>query len=112
MFRYILNLFLIMFLVSCATTKKYEEKLNTWMYSDADELVRSWGSPSSTYEMQNGEKILMYDFSRTGAIPMTNYQSGNTSYIPFNRHCKTEFTVSSENKIISWSFEGNDCVSD
>ncbi len=37
-----------------ATTKKYEKILDSWMGETDSNLISSWGAPSSTYEMSNG----------------------------------------------------------
>ncbi len=106
-----IKLILVLLLVSCATHAKYEAKLNSWIGADADELVDSWGAPASVYEKQNGEKILRYDYSSSGAIPITNYQTGNTSYMPVSRSCTTEFIIGNNNRVITWSYKGDACKS-
>ena len=129
-------LIIIFFIVSCATTAKYEKLLDTWMGGNVNDLVSQWGAPSSSYKMSNGNTILTYMRSRSGAIPiynqpqstthqgtiygsggMTNYSGtstssyGTTTYMPVTWSCKTEFTVDTRDIIINWRFLGNNCVS-
>ena len=130
-------LIIIFFIVSCATTAKYEKLLDTWMGGNVNDLVSQWGAPSSSYKMSNGNTILTYMRSRSGAIPiynqpqstthqgtiygsgggMTSYSGtstssyGTTTYMPVTWSCKTEFTVDTRDMIINWRYQGNNCVS-
>jgi hypothetical protein len=45
-----------LFLSGCATTGNYEKILQSWTGSDINRLIESWGPPSSTFEMPNGNK--------------------------------------------------------
>ena len=89
-----------------ATTKKYEKILDSWMGETDSNLISSWGAPSSTYEMSNGNKMLTFINSNSGPTVMI----GNM-LMPSNWHCKTEFTVNPKNIIVSWRYEGNSCRS-
>jgi len=73
-------------LVGCATTENYEKLLNTWIGDSADNLVSSWGPPTSSYPLSNGGKVMEYVRARTVqtggysySVPQTTYQSGSTS---------------------------------
>ena len=69
------------FLISgCATTKGYQEVLETWVGSSADDLVSSWGPPTSVYELSNGGKVIQYNRSNTGQVGGYTYQSPETTY--------------------------------
>lgn len=134
--RKIIYLFVLLFLASgCATTAKYEAKLNTWIGVSEDALIASWGVPDKTYEMQDGKKAIEYkrrSTIETGGYayttPQTTYYSGkmgnqtysgtSTTYTteiePVRKHrffCRTSFIIDNNGKIESWHHEGNDCVS-
>lgn len=122
----------------CATEAGYKKILDSWVGSDADQLVMQWGPPQSSYTMSNGTKVLQFSSARqfqTGGVttyqPVTTYNNGNvyspygmgnysgtsTSYVPttspvqtWNMQCTTRFEVGTDNKIKSYSYEGNDCV--
>lgn len=127
-------------LAGCATTANYEAKLNTWVGSNADMLVESWGPPDRSYALSDGSKVLEYDRSRMVSIggfayttPQTSYTYGNinsmgggmasysgytTSYVqrqtPVENvamSCSTRFTVNPQNIIVRWAYQGNDCRS-
>ena len=124
-------LIIIFFLVSCATTAKYEKLLNTWRGGNVNDLISNWGAPSSSFKMSNGNTILTYMRSRSGAIPiynqpqttthqgtiygsggMTNYSGtstssyGTTTYMPVTWSCKTEFTIDTRDIIIKLEVSG------
>jgi hypothetical protein len=91
-----------------ATRKGYEMVLNTWVGSDADRLVPSWGVPNSVYPLSNGGKALTYmTNTSTGgsAVPI-----GNTyMFVKREWYCKVTFMVDAGNRISSWTYQGNNC---
>ena len=80
----IVSLFLI---AACATNKKYEAMLYSWLGHTENELVRSWGPPNEAY-VSGGERRLTYSSSRSD--------------------CKASFTVERD-RIVGWRYEGNAC---
>lgn len=101
-------LLLLLFTAGCATSKNYGKRLDSWVGTNADELVRSWGAPNSSYEMSDKRKIISY-FKSSGASAYTSYNEYGASTFISNSDCKTEFIVSDQNIIESWKFEGNAC---
>jgi hypothetical protein len=132
----ILVLLLCLGLSGCATTAKYEGKLNTWIGVSEDSLIATWGVPNKTYDMRDGKKAIEYvhrNTVQTGGYtyttPQTTYQSGkigdksysgtSTTYVTetepiqeYKFHCKTSFIINNSGKVESWHHEGNNCVSD
>jgi len=122
-------------LYGCASTAKYEAKLNNWIGSSQDSLVASWGVPNKTYDLDSGKKAMEFvhkETVQTGGYtyitPQTTYQSGtigNKSYrgtattyatetMPAQNYklsCKTTFILNNSGKVESWHHEGNNCVS-
>ncbi len=115
------------FLAGCATTAKYEAALNSWVGSDANALTNSWGYPSGSFEAPNGNKVYVYQNGGSVTLP-TTYQTnanvtsyGNTAYgsattnvyggQTLNFWCKTFFEVGPDNRIVRWSWQGNNCKS-
>jgi len=122
-------------LSGCATTAKYEAKLNSWIGSSEDSLVAAWGVPNKTYNLKDGKKTIEYvhkETVQTGGYtyttPQSTYQSGtiggqsysgtSTTYVtevePIQKYklsCKTSFMINNSGKVESWHHEGNDCVS-
>ena len=125
---------MLMLAGGCATTAKYEAKLNTWIGVSEDSLIASWGVPDKTYEMRDGKKAI--EFARKNTVqsggytyttPQTTYESGkigdqsysgtSTTYVtttePIRKYklfCSTSFIINSSGKVESWHHEGNDCL--
>ena len=134
-FRFIFALLAMGFLGACATTGKYEAKLQSWIGSSADSLVASWGYPTQTTTAPSGNKLLVY--SRGQSVTMPVYQSpyeaqetATNSYNQYNNtvqetryrrpaqqpqtinlSCTTFFEVDSSNNVVRWSWQGNNCTS-
>ena len=132
----ILFLLLCLGLFGCASTAKYEAKLNNWIGASENSLVASWGVPDKTYNLDNGKKAIEYahkETVQTGGyiytMPQTTYQSGMignkpysgtsttsvTETMPVQKYklsCKTSFIINNSGKVESWHHEGNNCVSD
>jgi hypothetical protein len=126
---------MVMLVSGCATTVKYEAKLNTWIGASEDALIASWGVPNKTYEMRDGKKAIEYVDRNTVEMggytyttPQTTYESGkigdktysgtSTTYVTvtepvrkYKSYCKTSFVINNSGIIESWHHEGNDCVS-
>ena len=131
----ILVLLLCLGLSGCATTVKYEAKLNTWIGASEDALIASWGVPDKTYDMRDGKKAIEYVDRNTVEMggytyttPQITYESGkigdksysgtSTTYEtetePIRKYrlsCKTTFIINNSGQIESWHHEGNNCVS-
>ena len=131
----VLLVLLCLALSGCATTAKYEAKLNTWIGVNEDSLVSSWGVPNKTYTMSDGKKAIEYahkETVQTGGYtyttPESTYQSGTignkpysgtsttnvTETVPVQNYklsCKTTFIINNSGKVESWSHDGNNCVS-
>ena len=126
---------LSMVLTGCATTAKYEAKLNSWVGQNEDSLIAGWGVPEKTYQMQDGKKALEfvhksvvqmggYTYTQpqvtyhSGSIGNKQYSGTSTTYVtevsPVQRYklsCKTTFILDTDGKVAGWHHEGNDCTS-
>jgi hypothetical protein len=133
--KLIFLLVLIMVVSGCATTIKYEAKLNTWIGASEDALIAAWGVPDMVYNLDDGKKAIAYvhkDTIRTGGysyrVPETTIYSGkigdkayggtSTQYVTetipaekYKLYCKTSFVINSSGQIQSWHHSGNNCVS-
>ena len=136
MFRKIIYLFILTVLLSgCATTKKYEALLNTWMGDSEESLIRSWGAPQSSYQMENGKKAVGYSYRKTivsggysyvtsetvydqsscgahgSCWPATEYVTQTTPVSSTDYWCDTTFFIGVDGRIEGWHWQGNNCVS-
>ena len=114
---------IVVLIVGCATTKKYESVLDTWLNSDINSLIESWGYPDNSFEAPNGNMVYVY--SRSGQVTLpsqttSNYNIyGNTVYgsstttggQTIKLGCTTFFEVNQGNRIIKYRYEGNNCKS-
>jgi len=123
--RGVLALVFAAFLAGCATTANYEQTLNAWVGESADNLVRSWGAPTSTFHMPSGNDVYIYEHSESGAYtvpvgapppvqPAPGYvvpgQAAVTGsqVISYTKWCRTEFEISG-GRIVRWNWHGNAC---
>jgi uncharacterized protein YceK len=110
--RHLLVLLMVAALSGCASTRKYERQLDSWIGHDVNEMLSAWGAPASTFEMPNGNK--MYVFMQTGGTSSTAYALPYTAAVVGSSEanwCKTTFMVDTKSKVQSWSHEGNMCRS-
>lgn len=114
-------------LSGCATQAKYKEKLNTWIGAPVDNLVSSWGYPSSQLTAPNGNTVYVYERSGGYVTPTTSTTNasvtgyGNSAYGTattttyggqfISMSCRTFFEVGPSRTIVSWRYEGNACKS-
>lgn len=128
-------LFLILFFAyGCATTARYETRLNAWIGASEEQLISAWGVPDMVYVLDNGKKAIAYvrkNVYQSGgysySVPRHTYYAGRignetfsgtstqytTETVPQHTHklyCKTSFIIDNTGKIISWHYEGNNCV--
>lgn len=105
----LLVLFVSFVLTGCIPTQAgYENVVKSWMNNDIDSLVSSWGPPSSTYKMSNGNT--MYTWLNSGGTTIFPLTSNlGTTYHSSTSFCKTTFTADNNGQLVSWRFEGNSC---
>ena len=111
--RTLISLFLILGIaviqLGCGQ-KLYEEKLGSWLGHDVNDLITSWGPPSDTFKMPNGEMIYTWLWVG-GQVMRTHYNEYTNQLISTSskRWCKTSFTANQSNRIERWRWEGNAC---
>lgn len=93
-----LYIFLFVLLSGCATSEGYNRILNTWLDSDKQNLIETWGVPTNTYRLNDHIEYLSYLRTSISSV------DGNI----YNWKCETTFTVE-DNKITSWKYNGNNC---
>ena len=127
-------LIVVLLFGGCASTVKYEAKLNNYIGQDENSLIAAWGVPHKTYKLDNGKKALEYarketiqNGGYTYSVPQTTYQSGTIGGQPYSGtsttyatgitpvqkyklYCKTSFILDNDGKVESWHHEGNDCT--
>lgn len=71
-----LYLLLFVLLSGCATSEGYNRILNTWLNSDKQNLIETWGVPTSTYKMNDHIEYLSYSRTSISSI-MVMFITGN-----------------------------------
>ncbi len=124
---------LIFLLCSCASSQKYNQKLNQTIGKNYQELINQYGNPSSIKHQKNGDMIVTYLNINTELLPDPNYFFNNNDFLtedeefyPFTyggneipignfmgqeitNYCQTKFYLKN-NHVTSWSWKGNSCV--
>lgn len=92
------SIVLYLLLVSCVNFKSLnQDRLNSWLGANEEELLNAWGMPSSVYNL-NGKKYVAFE-----ETDMHAYQgTAHTSY------CKITFALE-HNKIVSWNYNNEMC---
>ena len=110
--KYLLLICLTVIITSCATTKKYTAKVESWKGSDVNKLITSWGPPSNVFEMPNGNKMYTWLYV-SNSLVTTNYNSylNRLESRQIQYWCKTTFTANTKDVIIDWRWNGNACRS-
>jgi hypothetical protein len=112
----------------CATKANYRDVVASWVGASADDLVRAWGAPQSTYRLDSGNEILVWEDTHASTMP-TTVMPGNTTVLRRNglitAHstpttvsgggtvvytCRTEFEVNPSGQVVRWRAEGENCV--
>jgi hypothetical protein len=116
--RLIFVIVISLLVMACVTAEDYRKKLTTWLNHSEQELVSSWGPPTSLYET-GGYRYLTYSSGRNITMPGTapSYQInslgiltpiGGTPSTNIAVHCQTTFKIYN-GKVSSFTFQGNDC---
>jgi hypothetical protein len=122
-------------LVGCAsmneeTLRQFRAEMDGYVGRSADELILSRGVPTASVALSTGAKVLEYSTSRTSISGGTSYATYTPVFVPnasgggtwisvpshqsspihtSERSCKLTFQVSSDNTVLNWKAEGNDC---
>jgi hypothetical protein len=126
-------------LAGCATTEKFNAKMNSFLGQPEAVIVGRYGAPKSVYQVDALTKVLTY--RRSGAVPVgggttmqavtsqdrgsvygprgtATYSGTSTTWVPVQQPaysvefwCEVHFTIK-EGAVSAWNAEGNHCVSD
>lgn len=119
-------------LSACATSAKYEQKLNQYLGQSEQQLITAWGQPQHQKQLANGQQILTYVSINKQVLPDPNYYyntglldedeifypftyggdaipDGNFMGETITDYCQTKFYLTN-NRVTSWQFKGNACV--
>ncbi len=129
------NIFIIFAIISlncCATSQKYNQKLNLDIGKTSQQIISQYGNPTKIQHLANGDEIITYTSINYSLIPSPQYDFDNSFYTedelftPFTQgyneipiddymgdivqnYCKTKFYLRN-NVVTSWQWKGNSCV--
>lgn len=110
--------FLLAILMACTT---YQETLESWVGASEKALLREFGAPQSSYELE-GSRFLKFERAGQFVVPPTpvSYETivindrvytrpygGSPGYVR-NLYCSTTFEII-ESVVVSWSYRGTGC---
>ena len=112
---------LLLFTTACTTLKEFEDNLSTWMGATEEQLVMSWGPPTSVYEAGD-LKYLSWSSAGSMTLPGSSptYHTnviGNKAYTTaiggsapttINLNCQTTMVIKG-GLVSSWQWKGNNC---
>ena len=114
----LMSLVIVICLSSCATTKGFQQVCDSWIGAPETELIRLWGYPQTTLQLQNGNTVYVYSSEGTFTMPsqhssyedawgrtQVNITEGKTITL----WCRTYFEIDNQGVIINYRFEGNNC---
>jgi hypothetical protein len=122
----------LLFLTACATSQKYDQKLQQWIGQSEAKLESVWGRPSAQKYLAPDSKVVTYTKVSEWFIPSEYYfyndgwGESDVIFDPFmneydftpyaqlvdsqvQEFCQTSFWIEN-GKITAWKWRGNDCV--
>src|SRR5262245_4281558 len=118
-----LALALIGLVLGCATTPtvSYDEKLARLTGTSVQDLVRAWGPPTATLNLEGGRQQYIYEQRRApiepppapgGGVAGAGAQSPERRpTLTVERSCRTTFDIDASGKIVGSQYSGSGCVS-
>ena len=93
---------------------RYTKTVDSWVGSDINELILSWGAPSRQYTMPNGTVIFTWLTSNAYTDPASVVPDGSGGFEilggdTVTYSCTTEFFVNKSGIVYDWKWRGNAC---
>ena len=122
-------------LAGCASmneeaVRQFQAEMDGYVGRSADELILARGVPTASAPLSTGGKLLEYSKSRTSISGGGSYTTYTPVFVPntsgggtwisvpsqqtvpihsSERGCKLTFQVSTDNIVLNWKAEGNEC---
>jgi len=118
-----LVLAVVSLVIGCATTPtvSYDEKLAALKGTSAQDLVRAWGPPTATLNLEGGRQQYIYEQRRApiepppapgGGVAGAGAQSPERRpTLTVERSCRTTFDIDASGKIVGSQYSGSGCAS-
>lgn len=102
----------VLAVVGCATTRRYERKLDAWIGKPKSALLNAWGTPGQVIALDGGKEIVEYrradeahgrrDLERQIALEKKGAPPVG---------CRTQFLIGPDGQVERWKWIGDHCVS-
>ncbi len=104
-----------MMLSACEHPPEWRQSVRSWIGWDADDLVRIWGIPTSSYTFKDGTKRMDYSqhsVTQTGGDTYCGEEDGEVKCYTSQSYtleydCDVTFTVDPENLIVEADYTGD-----
>ena len=113
----------IALVLGCATTPtiSYDEQLARLTGSSAKDLVKAWGPPTATLNLEGGRQQYIYEQRRAPIEPPPAPGGGvagagalspeRRPTLTVERSCRTTFEIDANGKIVGSQYSGSGCTS-
>lgn len=103
-----LHVFLFsLILCGCVSNVAPKSVQSSWTGHNIQKLIDSWGYPTKTIQMPNGNSVHLYSRSAGSDVMPLN----ETVLSSVSLSCDTWFEVDDVGTIIKWQYSGNGCRS-
>lgn len=104
---------------ACATAAEEDARLAPWVGHEANELIATWGPPTSSRSTERGETRLTWSTFRevTRRLPSKAIRNGSahdakTLESQTRRYwCDRTMTIGEAGRVLDGQWQGNDCAS-
>lgn len=132
--KILFTIILLILMLGCATTEKYDNKLTNLLGQNVSVLTSEFGTPSGKKILANGDEVISFTSVNNNYVPSDFFlykpyslQGDTNVYTPFDQNydftpfaenfnqlpaltCQTSFWIR-DNIIIGWKWRGNNCIS-
>jgi hypothetical protein len=98
-------LVILLLVLSCATTRRYEAYVDRWKGKTSAELVAEWGPPAELKTLADHTKL--YNYVRRSPLDPATKGARTTASQPVS--CVTSFIVDEQDYVTGWTLSGFDC---
>ena len=112
-------------IAGCATGKRTDEAMNSWIGHNVNQLITSWGPPEASVQLPGGNIIYTWTSRGSYRMPTQTTTTGSANVVgssvygsatstttggqTLNFWCQKSFTVSQTGRILSYNWQGNNC---
>ena len=97
----------ILFLVALVACASIDATMQSWVQHSSDDLLQSWGPPSSVFSDQHGGEVWTYAYSRQTAGTIYENRNGGIYYTAPRQYTSVrQFYIDSSGIIYAYRWQG------